>query len=105
MTSKGQPNPRRANGHRRRRLTARVYREETDCGICGNPVDKTLPYLDPATGRPDPKSKSVDEIVPVSLGGSPYERRNTRLAHLGCNQARGDGTRPAPAAVKRARTY
>lgn len=35
----------------------------------------------------------VDEIVPVSLGGSPYERTNCRLAHRICNQMRGNGTR------------
>jgi hypothetical protein len=105
MTSPGKANPRYANGHRRRQVMAKVYREETECGICHETVDKTLPYLNPRTGKPDPMSKSVDEIVPVSLGGSPIDRRNARLAHLGCNQKRGNGTRVEVTTVKRVRAY
>jgi 5-methylcytosine-specific restriction endonuclease McrA len=74
-------NPRNANGHRRRQLRAKVLREEDHCGICGQWVDKTLDYL-------DPRAPEVDEIIPVSLGGSPYERTNCRLAHRLCNQKR-----------------
>lgn len=77
-------NPRVTNGHRRRQLRARVLREETHCGICGQLVDKTLHHL-------DPMAPEVDEIVPVSLGGSPLLRSNCRLAHRVCNQRRGDG--------------
>jgi 5-methylcytosine-specific restriction endonuclease McrA len=71
--SKG-ANPRRANGYRRDQVRARVLREETDCWLCGQPVDKTLK-------TPDPGSPEVDEIVPVSLGGDPLARANCRLAH------------------------
>lgn len=91
-------NPRNANGARRRRLRARILREETICGICGQPVDKTL-------RTPDPGSPEVDEIVPVSLGGDPLDRANCRLAHRICNVRRGNGTKPAPQAVKRVRAY
>lgn len=35
-------------------------------------------------------SFTVDEIVPVSLGGSPYEMSNLQAAHLICNQRRGN---------------
>ena len=105
MTARGKANPRNANGHRRRRLVARVYRDETDCGICEEPVDKTLPYIDPATGKPNPMAKSVDEIVPVSLGGDPLDRANCRLAHRICNIKRGDGTKAAIASIKRVRSY
>lgn len=79
-------NPRVANGHRRRELRRRVLAEETHCGICGGLVDKTLHHLDPL-------APEVDEILPVSLGGSPYERSNTRLTHRVCNQRRGNGKR------------
>lgn len=79
-------NPRRTNGHRRDKVRRRVLAEETDCWLCGKPVDKTLPpYLH---GSPE-----VDEVVPVSLGGSPYERANCRLSHRICNVLRGNGTR------------
>jgi 5-methylcytosine-specific restriction endonuclease McrA len=81
-------NPRRANGHRRDQVTRRVKAEENDCWLCGQPVDKTLPpYL--------PGSPEVDEIIPVSLGGSPIDRNNCRLAHRICNVRRGNGTQPA----------
>lgn len=81
-------NPRRANGHRRDQVRARVLREEDDCWLCGRPVDKTLPpHL--------PGSPEIDEIIPISLGGSPIDRANVRLAHRLCNVRRGNGTRTA----------
>jgi len=79
-------NPRTANGHRRRQLRARVLAEETHCGLCGRPVDTQLPAGLPA-------SPEVDEIIPVSRGGSPYDRTNCRLVHRLCNQRRGNGIR------------
>lgn len=79
-------NPRYANGHRRRQLRAAVLAEEDNCGLCGRPVAKDLP-----AGLPD--SAEVDEIVPVSLGGNPFDRANARLAHRLCNQRRGNGLR------------
>lgn len=50
---------------------------------------------DPRTGkrRPHPMSFVVDEIVPVSKGGSPFTMDNTRPAHYICNARRGDGSR------------
>lgn len=109
-------NPRKANGHRRRQVSATVYAEEDDCWICGNHVDKTIPYIDPATGKPHPWAKTVDEIVPVSTGQTVYEqmllattRSNCRLSHRRCNIQRGNGTRNTtprgPIEIKRVRTY
>ena len=84
-------NPRRSNGHRRNKVRRRVLAEEDTCWLCGQPVDKTLHYLEP--GAPE-----VDEVVPVSLGGSPFDRNNCRLAHRLCNARRGNGTKqPKPA--------
>jgi len=77
-------NPRYANGARRRTLRARILREEHDCGICGEPVDKDLPHLDPLAAE-------IDEIIPVAHGGNPLDRTNCRLAHRICNQCRGTG--------------
>ncbi|MBG6083253.1 HNH endonuclease signature motif containing protein [Zhihengliuella flava] len=96
------PNIRRANGSARTKLRKRVIREESICWLCGKPVDKSLPH-----GLPG--SPEVDEIVPVSKGGSPLERDNVRLAHRICNQRRGnkdpDAVRQrAPAASRRLRT-
>jgi 5-methylcytosine-specific restriction endonuclease McrA len=63
-----------------------VLLEETTCWICGGPVDKNLPPH-------QPDSPEVDEVIPVSLGGDPLDRRNCRLAHRLCNVRRGNGTR------------
>ena len=79
-------NPRYANGHRRRRLRTQVLAEEDCCAICGTFVDKDLPHL-------DAWAPVIDEIVPVSKGGNPYDRDNVRLAHRLCNARRGNGTR------------
>ena len=75
-------NPRRANGHRRNQLRARVLREETHCAICGEEVDVSLPH-----GLPG--SPEVDELLPVSKGGDPLDRANCRLTHRTCNRQRG----------------
>jgi 5-methylcytosine-specific restriction endonuclease McrA len=74
-------------------LRRRVLAEEDVCGICGEPVDKSLPH-----GLPG--SPEVDEIIPVSKGGSPFERANTRLVHRLCNQRRGNGDRAVPRYVE-----
>lgn len=93
-------NPRYANGHRRRRLRARVLATETYCAWShcewpDDPVDKTLHWNHPL-------APEVDEIIPVSRGGDPLARSNVRLMHRICNQRRGNGTRTprvvAPAA-------
>ena len=75
-----------ANGHRRRQVRAQVLAEEDNCAICGLPVDKTLPAG--LAGSPE-----VDEIIPVSKGGSPYDRANCRLTCRRCNARRGNGSR------------
>jgi 5-methylcytosine-specific restriction endonuclease McrA len=81
-----------ANGHRRRAVRATVFAEEDHCHICGRHVDKELPpYL--------PGSPTIDELIPVSKGGSPYDRSNCRLAHLRCNVRRGNGSRRHPVIV------
>lgn len=56
-------------------------RDRWQCGICRKPIDSTLGY-------PDPKSVSLDHIVPVSQGGE-HTRANVRASHLSCNLKRG----------------
>lgn len=75
--------PRQANGNARRKLRARLRAEGRPCHICGMPIDYTLP-------PGDPWSFEVDEIVPVSRGGSPYDYANVDAAHRICNQRRGN---------------
>ena len=101
-------NIRRANGYARDKVVKRVRREETHCWLCKEPVDKTLTYLwgshGPKCSNPDcpgctphPQRGEVDEVIPVSLGGSPIDRSNCRLSHRACNNRRGNklpGTPP-----------
>ena len=79
-------NPRCRNGAARRRVRKYVLENFDICALCGKPVDKTLP-----AGHP--MAAEVDEIIPVSLGGSPYRRDNVQLAHRICNQRKGNGRR------------
>jgi 5-methylcytosine-specific restriction endonuclease McrA len=61
----------------------RVLARDSICALCGKPVDKSLPAGDPMCGE-------VDEIIPVSRGGSPYAMSNVQLAHRICNQRKGN---------------
>lgn len=51
------------------------------CGICGAEIDPALRY-------PEPMSKSIDHIVPLSMGGT-HEQANLQWAHLVCNIRKG----------------
>lgn len=52
------------------------------CGLCHEPVDPDLAH-------PDPMSKSLDHIVPLTRGGG-HVRSNVQLAHLVCNVSKGN---------------
>ncbi|MCF2705826.1 HNH endonuclease [Arcanobacterium haemolyticum] len=75
-------NPRRANGHRRNQTRARVLAAYDTCGICGKPVDKTIPW-------PHPAAPVIDEIIPISKGGT-LTFANSQLAHNACNRMKSD---------------
>jgi len=80
-------NYRRGRGGRPfERLKARVYSTETHCCICGNEVDKTLPYRDPRTGTVNRWAKSIEHPTELDAGGHPYDGH---LAHLTCNSSKG----------------
>lgn len=51
------------------------------CGLCELPMDETLAW-------PDPLSRSVDHIVPLSRGGT-HEQSNLQWTHLVCNIRKG----------------
>jgi len=56
-------------------------RDKWVCGICHDPIDSTALY-------PDPGYRSLDHILPLSLGGS-HTSNNVRITHLHCNVRRG----------------
>ncbi len=74
-------NARRGNGSRRTALTRWLRAQGRPCWICRLPIDYGAP-----TG--DPLAFNCDEIVPVSLGGSPYDKANVDAAHACCNNWR-----------------
>ena len=51
------------------------------CGLCAGDLDPDLRW-------PDPLSKSVDHITPISRGGQ-HEQDNLQWAHLRCNISKG----------------
>lgn len=59
-----------------------VERDGVDCKLCGAPVDMAARY-------PDPKSASVDHIIPVSRGGT-HDLENLQLTHWKCNHTKRD---------------
>lgn len=60
-----------------------IYRRDGwKCGLCARPIDSRLTY-------PNPRSASLDHIVPISRGGD-HVRANVQAAHLGCNLAKGN---------------
>ena len=56
-----------------------IYASQTNCGICGRPVDFNKVF-------PDPWSATLDHIVPLQKGGDPISLENLQLAHLQCNR-------------------
>ncbi len=87
MTTKS----RYANGNARRKVRAWLKDQGGPCHICGGAIDYSLP-----AGHP--MSFEVDEIVPVSLGGSPTDPANVAPAHRICNERRGN--KPLPTKAK-----
>lgn len=74
--------PRRQHYGLRMDLRKKVFATQEVCGICGRPVDKTLP-------AGTPLSPELDEIVPIARGGSAYDIDNLQLVHRLCNQKKG----------------
>ncbi len=76
-------NPRYKNGNARTKLRERLKAEGRPCHLCGVSIDYNLP-----AGHP--WSFEVDELVPISRGGSPLDYSNVDAAHRLCNQRRGN---------------
>jgi 5-methylcytosine-specific restriction endonuclease McrA len=59
-----------------------ILATQSVCGICGQPIDKSIKY-------PDPMSPTVDHIIPCAKGGSD-DLDNLQLAHRKCNRMKSD---------------
>ena len=70
-----------------RRIRAYILSRSNICALCGKPGATT-----------------VDHVVPLSLGGDPYDLRNLRPACAACNFRRGNRmgpTKPDPIRTSR----
>lgn len=72
-------NAHNANGHRRRRLVARIKATSTHCALCGHPLRPDLPW-------PHDLSTVIDEDLPRARGGNPLDPANTNAMHNRCNR-------------------
>jgi len=62
----------------RDRDRAAIKRGRPACGICGEAIDYTLPYL-------DPREFVVDHVTPLDAGGADV-LANKQAAHRDCNR-------------------
>ena len=69
-------------------LNKLIERDGTTCSWCDKPIDMTLTW-------PNPMYRTIDHIIPVSLGGE-HTLHNTRLMHHACNASRGNRIDAAP---------
>lgn len=70
------------NTHQRDKDRERIRRTGAACGICGEPIDYTLPYL-------HPREFVVDHIIPLSKRPDLDVLSNKQAAHRDCNRAKG----------------
>lgn len=73
----GRRNTTRRDLHRRQ-----LAQHEPPCGICGQPIDYTLPHLDPL-------AFVADHVIPLNRGGADT-LENKQAAHRQCNRAKSD---------------
>ena len=65
------------NTTQRDRLRRTIARSKPACHICGEPIDYTLPHLDPG-------AFVIDHVMPLDKGGSDT-LGNVKAAHRSCN--------------------
>lgn len=68
------------NSAQRDRDRQTIKRSGAGCHICGQPIDYSLPYL-------DPMAFEVDHLVPLARGGAD-DLSNKRAAHRRCNSTK-----------------
>ena len=74
-------NPRYAKYQSRVNLLRWLRSQGRECWICGLPIDYGAP-------QGTPLCFECDELVPVSRGGSPWDKDNVDAAHRCCNNWR-----------------
>lgn len=74
--------PAKRNSTTRQQNRRAIRRTKPPCGICGEPIDYTLHYL-------DKRAFVIDHIQPLSKGGAD-SLANLQAAHRGCNRDKSD---------------
>lgn len=82
VTSRPKREPTTRNTATRDRHRAQIQRTKAECGICHEPIDYTLHYLNPG-------AFVVDHVVPLALGGLDVIE-NKQAAHRKCNRDKSD---------------
>lgn len=95
QTWTGRPNPR--SGRPRERAKAEVRSKNEPCHLCGFDIDLTRDRVK------DPLGSTIDELVPISRGGSATDPSNLAHAHRICNTSRGSKD-ITPAVITRCRS-
>ena len=70
------------NSAKRDKDRATIKRGRPACHICGQPIDYSLPYLDPG-------EFTVDHLVSLKRGGADT-LANKAAAHRACNRSKSD---------------
>lgn len=55
------------------------------CHLCHGPIDPTLTYRDPETGKCNPWYLNMDHVIPLAKGGA-HSYDNCRASHSICNK-------------------
>lgn len=63
------------------------------CVLCSQPIDLSIPKMNPKTKKMNPLAVEVDHIVPISRGGAPYSIENLQLSHMRCNRKKSNRMR------------
>lgn len=78
-----------------RELRETVRRRGHPCWLCGQPIDYTIPYRNPDTGRVNPDTFTVDHKLARDTHPELAEDpANLCAAHHRCNLMKGTGQAP-----------
>jgi len=91
----------RGDTRKRRKLKAKLALTEHECWLClgyYGPLDFTLPYRHML-------SVEIDEEIPFSKGGDPFDKDGTHLVHRFCNLKKGSKILPRGAFSRGVENY
>jgi len=91
----------RGDTRKRRKLKAKLAQSEHECWLClgyYGPLDLSLPYRHML-------AVEIDEEIPFSKGGDPFDKHGTHLVHRFCNLKKGSRVLPRGAFSEGVESY